>query len=745
MNKILAILLLFASNGFSQPQQDWIRRYPAPGGDSIGVLNDVFATVDGGFAMAGHAGIAGNSSQIWFLETDRDGVVIRESLYPPNMEDPRCRGYSIIQDDNGGFMVGGSITSGGNSTRFAVTHINSDGQFDWWTQWGSGECFAVIELKSGDFLACGIGSLGNGAAAQVVKFNIEGETIWVQRFQQFLQFFAVREIDGGAMLVGHTGGTTLVCRIGEDGELIDYQNHGDGILRSLISCPGGFAASGGRTGNLFITLRLDSDGNLVWRNEVEARNAAAGVARMPDGGFSICGGVLEGHHLIRIDRAGNFMWRRDDRLNRFEFSPGWQSILTNEDGFAFVVGMIDNRVGVLMKLQPDISAPRIAEFHPIATQFAVLLNDSVEFEVEANDIQGDSLWYRWSRNRAEFDEGDWTTIAFDTLGIDTIICTVFDSTGSDQATWHITVTDLFISDYTPDTLNLTLRRGVSVDFSLDTLRYVGEQEPEYIWTKTNLNNGQVEETGGDARCTVEFPWSGEYTVEGKAYRGESSDQVTWNVAVRGAIWAYVPEALAFDVEPDSLVHFEIVPSEPENESLSIQWLVDGEFVREGELGMEWRFAGSADGSADLNRHYLVQVVVADSVESDTVTWSVTVRDLAVPQNDPSAAPPRSAAILSVSPNPFNSTLTIRFSESPHAIAGGVGGVSLRIYDLSGRLVADLLGSTGVSAGHGKHPAAEGGATGHSAIWNASSVPAGVYLVRLQSGSDVSTQKVVLMR
>jgi hypothetical protein len=59
------------------------------------------------------------------------------------------------------------------------------------------------------------------------------------------------------------------------------------------------------------------------------------------------------------------------------------------------------------------------------------------------------------------------------------------------------------------------------------------------------------------------------------------------------------------------------------------------------------------------------------------------------------------------------------------------------------LVADLLGSTGVTARI--HPATEGGATYHSVVWDASGVPAGVYLVRLEEGERVATEKVVLIR
>jgi len=88
--------------------------------------------------------------------------------------------------------------------------------------------------------------------------------------------------------------------------------------------------------------------------------------------------------------------------------------------------------------------------------------------------------------------------------------------------------------------------------------------------------------------------------------------------------------------------------------------------------------------------------------------------------------------LSAFPNPFNSTTTISF-QSPHAIAGGVGGVSLRIYDISGRLVVDL------TAADPPRSAGE-----HKVTWDASSVGAGVYFVRLEAGDKIATQKILFL-
>ncbi len=91
------------------------------------------------------------------------------------------------------------------------------------------------------------------------------------------------------------------------------------------------------------------------------------------------------------------------------------------------------------------------------------------------------------------------------------------------------------------------------------------------------------------------------------------------------------------------------------------------------------------------------------------------------------------------PNPFNSSTTITFSLSPPAGRGGIqGGVRLAIYDLSGRLVTDLLNRRGVL-----QYAPTAGT--HKVVWDAGDQPAGVYLVRLEAKGQSRTQKIVLMR
>ena len=82
--------------------------------------------------------------------------------------------------------------------------------------------------------------------------------------------------------------------------------------------------------------------------------------------------------------------------------------------------------------------------------------------------------------------------------------------------------------------------------------------------------------------------------------------------------------------------------------------------------------------------------------------------------------------LDAYPNPVASSATLRFT-LPEA-----GDIALRVYDLLGRVVAEVASGT--------H---EAGA--HTATFDASALPSGVYLVRLQTPRGAVTQRLTHVR
>ncbi len=785
---ILAQILLphYSSNVYAQPNVLWMKEFDDGGSECF---LDVYACENGDYALCGTKGERGGgvaTNDILVVSLSEAGEVNwSEQFGNQNVSDA---GYSIIEADNADLVVGG-VSNG----LFTLLRLSSEGDMIWLNNYSNLNCNAVIELKNGNFLLTG--RTGPGTRARLVCIDGQGDLIWENSYgfvrggETYLnEFWGIRETDGGVVAAGQGWNEersqsefwAVKASIEEEGEPIwshYYPIDAYGSCRGLVSSgDGGFALTGIVSRNRvdssvdFGLLRIDARGEEIWNtryhfgedNFVEYCN---GIARLDDRGFVLVGFQSPGERYrpaaMRVRPDGSIRWQQLIELREEDgFGQGAQarhgffSVIEDHNNSIVAVGRVhSNRNdtelnGLVVKLEPQPMGIGFISYTPQDTVFNVLVDDTVNFAVIVRNNDQLRLDFNWEVGGQPIEsDSSSVKVVFREGGQTEIQCIVEAEELRISIRWHVTVTDLYISAFTPDTLNISVNRGDSLTFAIDTVRFIGDVEPAYLWTVTNLNNGQSEQVGEDSSATITFPHSGSYSVVGKAYRWESSDSVVWNVFVKGTIQAYIPEALAFDVEPDGVVHFEVVPSEPENESLSIQWLVDGEVAAEDTVALEWSFAGSAD----LNPHYQVSAIVADSVEADTVTWEVTVRDLGVGGGGQDARP-TDVGLLSVSPNPFNSMLTIRFSgfptarwggtQSPHAIAGGVGGVSLAIYDVTGREVANL--SSLVFANEVKqssslipHPS--------SLSWNASSVPAGVYLVRLQSDTEISTRKVVLMR
>ena len=95
--------------------------------------------------------------------------------------------------------------------------------------------------------------------------------------------------------------------------------------------------------------------------------------------------------------------------------------------------------------------------------------------------------------------------------------------------------------------------------------------------------------------------------------------------------------------------------------------------------------------------------------------------------DNSITLPNDFVLFPAYPNPFNPTTTIRFK-----LVTSQQNASLRIYDISGRLVETLLNEK-LIAGE------------HEIKWNGGNNPSGVYFISFETGEFFSNQKIILMK
>ncbi|MDP2172836.1 MAG: T9SS type A sorting domain-containing protein [Candidatus Cloacimonadaceae bacterium] len=82
-------------------------------------------------------------------------------------------------------------------------------------------------------------------------------------------------------------------------------------------------------------------------------------------------------------------------------------------------------------------------------------------------------------------------------------------------------------------------------------------------------------------------------------------------------------------------------------------------------------------------------------------------------------------ILSIYPNPFSETATIKYRLAENSV------INLSVYNQRGQLVHRISGWKSMGD--------------HDLVWNPGNLPEGVYMVRLQSGKGITTQRITALR
>jgi len=143
-----------------------------------------------------------------------------------------------------------------------------------------------------------------------------------------------------------------------------------------------------------------------------------------------------------------------------------------------------------------------------------------------------------------------------------------------------------------------------------------------------------------------------------------------------------------------------------------------------------------DASEDRILHFDSDLSVPDSVtcmnpssgESGDCTWSnngIYICSSFMLDNEPL---PEQYSLLSSYPNPFNPSLNIDF------FAQYSGNISIQVYDLSGKLVEELLSNEFKAFGN------------HTIIWSPNNLTSGEYIIRLSvNGNQIATQKVAYIK
>lgn len=295
------------NNGYTE----WKRTY---GGKYNDEAEDIIQTQDGGYAIAGSSESFKGKAQddFYMIKTDSEGRK-QWDFGDGGDYDEKC--YSIVQTDDGGYLLAGStITFGDRGEDFWVIKVDSNGNKTWSkTYGGDGDdiCRSIIKTGDGNYLLAGhTDSFGDpGQGSYLIKINEEGEKIWERAsggpFDDYV-YDVILDEDGGFVYVGSTTSYGsgeesfwLVKTDPEGHEEWNYSSDGDydEVAYSVVKTDngnylmGGYTSSYGQGGRDFWAVEVDQEGEVVSKKTFGSGGdeIAYSVAKSENGKYALAG------------------------------------------------------------------------------------------------------------------------------------------------------------------------------------------------------------------------------------------------------------------------------------------------------------------------------------------------------------------------------------------------------------------------------------------------------------------------
>ncbi len=737
---LLGVFALISTPSLNaQPQVNWANLYHD--NEDQDWLYDVYAAEDGGYASCGMTTTDGNENgvDVWLLKTDSRGEEEFSISYSEMDGQVHEWGYTLIQADDGGYVIGGlSMTNGSD---MVVIRTDEFGEMIWANRYGGDDfdqCNAVIELKNGNFLLAGeTRSFGEGRKdGWLVCIDGDGEIVWDATHGTAVNetFEAIREVDEGVMVAGrqfesHPQHDFWLVRVNEVGEMIWEQNFGaedhSEILMDMTSCrDGGFILGGATTGWLPYLVRVNNQGEALWDTYLEddfvfVSPNVGSVAQLPDLGFVYVSAANTSTIVIRTDAAGNFAWSHINNLGSERVSY-FNSVVPTPAGGITAAGMLRTNglddEGLIAQFHPDVSSPTLINFAPETLEFSVLQGDSIEFFVEAFDFQDDEILYCWTVDDDTVSTDSSVTIVFPDLGDPIVKCRLSDEAPGDSIQWQVHVREFYIQSFQPEDTELTVRRRTEVDFT-HHIRAIEDIELDYRWEHFG-RGGNFELDGGDS-IRFEFDLTGEHIIRAFVMRDDEIESIEWDVNVRSILWWWWPHETEISIPEDTTLVFEVFPFNEESDSLEYSWRLGNRLLDNETSSIELSFP-------EVNQYQLLSIV-REGIEVDTIHWTVDVLERNFTADNTNIADlPTSPILYPACPNPFNSSVCLSF------YLPGTQITDFSIYDLNGRIVQQLINSQ-ISEGN------------HQIIWDASNISTGIYFAVLFTPNNRFVKKVVLTR
>ncbi len=402
---INGILLLFFSQGFSQPSPDtlWTRTY---GGSYSEEARCVQQTEDGGYIVAGYTDSFGaGNSDFYLVKTNSEGDTLWTRTYGRSYY--KDRAYSVQQTTDGGYIVAGYTESFvADSGDFYLVKTNSEGDTLWTRTYGGSsdewiEC--VQQTTDGGYIMAGTSSsFGSGFYDfYVIKTDSQGNSLWASAYggSSYDGAYSIQQtIDGSYIVAGLTwsfgGGRDdlYLVKMNSQGDTLWTRTYGGSNFDEAESVQqttdGGYIVAGctqsfGMGSVDFYLVKTDSQGDTLWTRTYGGSDweMACSIQQTTDGGYIAAGitksfgaGIYD-FYLVKTDAQGDTLWTRT--FGGISYDEAYSVQQTTDGGY--IVAGRTNSFGAgfydfyLVKTGPDISPAKYLE-HPSPTDYTLYPN-----------------------------------------------------------------------------------------------------------------------------------------------------------------------------------------------------------------------------------------------------------------------------------------------------------------------------------------------------------------------------------
>ena len=385
--KIFAIICLLSFTSFLTLNAQWARTY---GGNEDDHANSFQQTNNGGYIVFGSSGSFG--ANIWILKLNILGDIEWQKIYGEQFNIFTYKTYSIQNTNDGGYIIGGSISIPGFGHQFWIVKLSADGEIVWQKSYGDDEINYVYSLQQtndGGYIIAGNTGLNDegGHDFLILKLFSDGTIDWSKYYggnRDDKPASVLLTSDGGYIVAGYTmslgdGSSDIwVLKLASDGTIDWQRTYGGSESANAYSIQktndGGYIVAGSLVSfdavqpDLWI-LKLASDGTIEWQRKyggIESETAYS-TQQTSDGGYIVLGetesfGAGNGDiWILKLTSYGNIEWQKTYGGSQAEEAS---SIQQTVDGGYLVAGSTDSYGAgeqdiFILKLFPngDINSP----------------------------------------------------------------------------------------------------------------------------------------------------------------------------------------------------------------------------------------------------------------------------------------------------------------------------------------------------------------------------------------------------